>query len=248
MAAPLIANARTRAGRTRIIELVGPAGAGKTTLCVALRGYPELFRECFPPVVWSLRDAPFYATNLLRLVPTIAALRGNRITRREAAWMAALEGWPERLKIRAKSENRILVLDQGPVFLITTLQNFADSSLRRPEAERWWKKIYSRWATTVDTVIWLDAPDPELIGRIRTRSQEHMVKDKSDAEIAAFIASYRSAYRNVISRMTILNGKLSVLNMDTSAGGPGDTLEKLFTSLGVPATRVMPVSVERSSR
>jgi hypothetical protein len=216
-------------GAVRMVEIVGPAGAGKTTLWNNLRGYPELFSQSLPPIVWTVRDAPFFVKNLLRLVPLLARLR-CAVPRREAAWMATLEGWAPLLMKEAGVRRRIVVLDQGPVFLITRLRLFGPPGLRRLEAEPWWDGIIRRWAAALDVVVWLDTCDERLIDRIRTRPDEHEVKDSPDEEISAFLARYRQEYGAVISRLA--EAGVDVLKIDTGVDGPAEVAARMSEALG----------------
>ena len=54
-----------------MVEIVGPAGAGKTTLYQALDRHPEFIRlENFPDVR-KVADAPFFILNGLQLIPSL---------------------------------------------------------------------------------------------------------------------------------------------------------------------------------
>ena len=53
----------SRLAGTQVVEIVGPAGAGKTTLCHALDRYTQSLRlENFPDVR-KIADAPFFISN-----------------------------------------------------------------------------------------------------------------------------------------------------------------------------------------
>jgi shikimate kinase len=204
--------------KSLIVEIIGPAGAGKTTLFHALEKFePEIQAESLPPV-WNLRYIPFFVKNTLLLTPTFARLsgKGDRIlTRRELAWMAMLRGWPKILKKKAQGDHKVIILDQGPIFLMAILSEFGPKSLRSSNIQGYWGEIEEQWTHTLNMVICLDTSDDILMKRIRTRRDEHLVKDKTDQEIIDFLAKYRAAYDRLINSFVAHNRDIRILRMDT---------------------------------
>ena len=60
--------------RVRILEIIGPAGAGKTTFYKALEKYPQHFQLSNFPDVHKTADAPFFVNHGLQLVPAYPAI------------------------------------------------------------------------------------------------------------------------------------------------------------------------------
>ena len=209
---------KTGRRRALIVEIVGPAGAGKTTLFQALeKSDPGIRTESLPPV-WNFWYIPFFVKHILLLVPTLVRMQRKgegKITRRELAWMAMLEGWPKVLKKKAEGDQKIILLDQGPIFLMAILSEFGPENLQNSNIQGYWEKVCKKWTHTLDMVIWLDTTDEILMERIRTRRAEHLVKDKTDKEIRVFLAKYRLAYERLISTMVMNNRGIRVLRMDT---------------------------------
>jgi thymidylate kinase len=201
-----------------VIELVGPAGAGKTTLAMALARRNKRIRIVDAPFCRKIADLPFFIRNVLLLLPTFFSLRFNHQgmspTRRHLAWMAILNGW----HIRLYNKNRdaaIRVMDQGPIFLISQLLYFGPECLRSRRTEKWWGKIFRNWAVGLDEVYFLNASDSRLMERIRARYKWHLMKEEPDSKVVKFLAQYRKAYELIISMLRSNKDNLKVVYFDT---------------------------------
>ena len=107
----------------------------------------------------------------------------------------------------ATSRYRLIVLDEGPVFVLGWLQVFGAGRFARSASyQRWARRTVVAWAALLDVVVLLDAPDPVLAHRIRSRAKPHWVKDQSDQEIAAFAARFRAAFASAIADVIAVNG------------------------------------------
>lgn len=199
-----------------IIELVGPAGAGKTTLLHELIRCndkilvgPELELRKTEHIPVFISQAPF-------LLPVI--LRGDKSSRwytwEEIKYMVYLIGWPRVLRQQTGSNYTTIILDHGPIFKLATLNEFGPESLKSPQLELWWQSMLNQWASELDLVIWLDAPDFILLERINKRSQKHAVKGKDDHEAHEYLARYRKSYEQILKRITTDRGP-SLLKYDT---------------------------------
>jgi shikimate kinase len=222
---------QTSCHRALIVEIVGPAGAGKTTLFQALEKLDPGFRTEFLPPVWNFWYIPFFVKYILLLVPTLIRLKGNgdrNLNRRELAWMAMLKGWPTILRKKAEGDQKMILLDQGPIFLIALLSEFGPKSLRHSNMQGYWEKIIEQWIHTLDIVIWLDASDEILMQRIRTRRDEHLVKDKTDQEIKEFLAKYRVVYERLINTMMTNSREIRVLRIDTAKNSVDDIVRSVI--------------------
>ena len=223
---------------SRIVALVGPAGAGKTTLFQALGQRSECILLGFPPFARNLVASPFYVRQALLLMPTLVHLHRNKnnsrsLTRREIALMAILNGWPRLLRQEMEKHDKVVVLDQGPVIMMVQLHMLGPESLRSRIADKWWKSVYRQWATSLDIVVYLDASDTHLLHRIRTRGDCHAMKDKPVLKVFDFLAHYRMAYEQVLSFLTAKTTGPMVLRFDTARESVDSIVTRLLSEFGL---------------
>lgn len=219
-----------------VVELVGPAGAGKTTISMALTRRSAGILESNFPYVRSVMDTSFFVRHGLLLAPTLFCLphdNGRWLTRREIAWMMILNGWHHVLRRQSTRSGKIIVLDQGPIFLLAELDEFGPKCLQNPSAERWWAEKYGQWAATLDIVVWLDTSDDCLLERIRTRAKWHLMKDAPAPEVFEFLARYRVAYEKVISNLTANSHGPKVLRFDTDRESLDGIVNRLLFEFGL---------------
>jgi shikimate kinase len=200
-----------------IVELVGLAGAGKTTLSRALSQRDEKIqvasdiglrnKEHIPIVIGHV---PFMLSLFLR----------QRRSSRQFTWdemkaMVYLKAWPHILRTEAMQSGTALLLDHGPIFKLATLNAFGPPLLRSQAFEQWWHSMFERWAFTLDIIIWLKAPDEILIERINTRNQRHAVKGKSEVEAHKFLMRYQKSYEQILTKLSAY-GRPTLLQFDSS--------------------------------
>jgi deoxyadenosine/deoxycytidine kinase len=218
----------------RVVEIVGPAGAGKTTLYAALDQHPERVLLGDFPDVRKLSAAPFYIFHGLGLVPSLAWLYrhpSRQLTRREFAWMAVLRGWAGLLKKDTRRDKRVIVLDQGPVYLMAELRLSGPDYLQAEKARALWESLFTRWASTLDLIIWLDAADDVLLDRIRTRPSEHLVKKEDDATIQEFLGRFRRNYEGIFARLQVNSTGPAILRLDSGTLKPEEIEAAVLTEL-----------------
>lgn len=219
-----------------VVELVGPAGAGKTALLRTLSQRNKKILTGARPQVRRVGHIPFFVRNVLLLLPTFLHLYQHNsrwLTRREFAWMAILKGWPHVLGQEVSNEGTVVVLEHGPVFILANLLYFGPESLKGRSAEKWWRSMYTHWASILDMVVWLDASETILLERIRARNKWHRVKEKSEPEVFKFLSRYRAAYEQVISELTADGGGPKVLRFDTSQQSLDEIVNRILAEFGM---------------
>ena len=223
-----------RLEKPRVVEIVGPAGAGKTTIYQALDCHHESIRlENFPDVR-KIAAAPFFISNGLQLIPSLIRLyrpSSRLLTRREFAWMTILSGWSALLRKESQDGSKAIILDQGPLYLLAEMRVFGPEYLRQKAAERLWQDLYGRWIATLHMVVWLDAADEVLLDRIRTRRQEHIVKTEPATVVFEFLDRYRTEYEHLLSILTTKMASLRVLRFDTGRQQPQDIVDQFLSEL-----------------
>ena len=210
-----------------VVELVGPAGAGKTTLAQGVSAVDPSVRAGLS--LWGLpRPKLFEAT--LPLLPTfvMSAIRpSRRLQWGEMAQMIRLGALRSVVRDEAR-KHRVILLDEGPVFALSWLDVFFARNGDR--AVSWRRRIVQDWASLLDVVVFIDAADSTLAQRIRTREKDHMVKDASNEEIYGFAAGFRKAFDRVIAEIAKA-GHLVVDALRTDRGAQDETAQQLMQAL-----------------
>ena len=184
--------------RALVVELLGPAGAGKSTLARDLRARDPSVRG--PIGVWGL---PLWAlvSGALDLVPHAVALawRGRLPPLHQLAQMARLGALRRVVAREARRRAGLVLLDEGPIFALAWLDVFFPQA--DPAVSRWRARTLRMWRAQLDAVVHLDAPDPVLVQRIRTRAKPHPVKHDPDDAIGAFTAQFRAAFQHALGEL-----------------------------------------------
>lgn len=227
--------------KPHIVEVVGPAGAGKTTLCNVLSRCDGIRLSNFPDVRHA-ESFPFFARYGLQTLAAITlAHPGNlkELGRRQLAWLSILNGWPTVLQREIQRSNDLLVLDQGPVYLLSEMKLFGPHFLKTKRAKGLWQSWYQRWAATLNAIVWLDAPDACLYQRIQSREKDHIVKDEAPQAVFQFLKEYRRAYQQTFASLTANRTCLHILRFDTSRQTPEEIAAQLcceFNTQAIPST------------
>jgi predicted ATPase len=213
--------------RPLVVELVGPAGAGKSALSERLARRPGAIRAS----VWNLPRGS-WLWNAARSLPTLLGFcaRARSLPWADMKHIIRLRTLREFLARQRAQHVPFVVLDEGPVFALGWLRLFGHERMRGRALAPWWRRAVREWAQALDVLVLLDAPDRVLTGRIRTRTKEHQVKEQSDREIAAFTAAYRQAFADVISAITAENG-IRLLALECNAEPVDRTAERLLDIL-----------------
>jgi cytidylate kinase len=222
--------------KNHIIEIVGPAGSGKSTLAIELSKIDNRTIISPAPNFHQISQYPFFALNCIRNTPNLISFllaeKSTRPSLRQIVWMVTLTGWHQALR-RAKAADKILLLDQGPIFLMTDLSEFGSDCFRSEYMQRWWAVTYKHWSNTIDLVVWLDAPISVLINRINSRTKQHIVKNKSPNEISKFQSMSRQALFQTMLKFLDFNDSLKILHFDTSQISPLCIAPRIFSALGL---------------
>lgn len=217
-------------GRAVVVELVGPAGAGKSTLAQGVSDRDGTVRAGLS--LWGL-PRPQLVESAVALIPTMLRSllsRGDkRLKGGEIAQMIRL-GALRRVVRREARKHRVILLDEGPVFALSWLDVFFAKGGDRAAPPGWRRRVVADWASLLDVVVFIDAADSTLAQRIRTRDKPHLVKDRSDEEIYGFAAGFRKAFDRVIAEMSKA-GHLVVDALRTDRQPQDETATRLMSSL-----------------
>lgn len=225
-----------------IIEFIGPAGVGKSTLTKALSERLACVKLETPPSFRKVEDIPFYVRNTFSLLPILSRIylrRNGKLPPREFfVFRVMLNGWHQVLKQEALRSGSIIILDQGPVYMLTILTMFDSGGFKANNSEKYWDCAFRNWAETLDVVVRLDTSLPILVQRIRTREIWHKVKDRSDVDAYRYLESYRLGFENVISRLKAYSSTLRILRVDTGRNSLEETMENVIAELHLEDAQV----------
>jgi hypothetical protein len=196
------ASAATAPVRPLVVELAGPAAAGKTSLLRALGAGDRKLRV-------GLRvPRQRHLATALTLAPTFLALHRpyRGLLWKEMKRITYLSSLYDLLQERSSASAGTVLLDEGAVYMLARLEVLGAQGIRSAAYAAWWRAAIEAWSSTLDLIVWLDAPDPVLRDRLRRRIQPHPIKRLPDDAIDRFIASYRDSYRHVIRSLMEARG------------------------------------------
>lgn len=224
------APAAPRGAPARIVELVGPAGAGKSSI-----GGELTARHADGIVqggVWGLPRLGLLRHACL-LLP--AGARGVRSQRPHAVADALLHLARVRtlydMLHAANSSGAVRLLDEGPVFALAWLRMRHAGLVVGGPLEAAWHDAAARWARALDAIIWLDAPAVVLARRIRGRPKPHALKGAAAGEVEAFAAAFRAALDAVIAAMG--TGAPRLVRISTAIETPETGALRVAAALGL---------------
>jgi thymidylate kinase len=176
----------------KIIELIGPAGAGKSSAAKNI-----LSTTCDLQTAVSWRDHQFICLKvMINRLPLILKSIGRR-----QRHLKILLGCEVTMKILQQHRQkqvlpcRNLVLEAGPISSLAYLEthNFVG-------ADKWLAELHETMAMTIDSVVWLDASDDTLKARIDDRSKKHQLKNSDKSTAEEFFQIYRQSFSSLVGK------------------------------------------------
>lgn len=194
--------------RPVLIELVGPAGAGKTTVLAALHEQDVIRDE---PSLTRGRNAATLSRHVASTFAMLATRRAlSRVWTRQALIMAAaLRARPVVLSRFDPPPETAYVLEHGPIYTLTRPW-LADERIRG-----WREGSLEIWRSLLDLVVWIDAPTPVLNQRITTRSGPHRLKHAPPETAVEALEADRRSLERALAEFVPETGGPTLLRFDS---------------------------------
>ena len=189
---------RTSGTRPIVVEIMGPAAAGKTTLIRMLCTDDQQIRSGID--VASFRSAAVFTAKATSFFPVwfLRRPRGRWFTWREVKSLAFLDLWYREVEHGRPKGALAVLLDHGPLYRLAALREFGPQIAHTERFERWWFAALDRWREAVDIIVWLDAPDELLLERVERRGHWYLSADHSIEEKHDFLGRYREALTGML--------------------------------------------------
>ena len=213
-----------------VVELVGPAASGKSSLIGALTQSNEGFTIGAAPRRRRIRDVLNFVSNAVLMLPIfLGQYRKDRwFTWEEIKDLVFLKGWHHAFR-RQAAYGSITLVENSPIFKLTRLHAFGPENIRGPGFDRWWASMLKQWGNTVDTIIWLDAPDEILIARVHARGRWHRIMGMPGKAANEFLARYRQSYERILPEFTVNYGT-RLIRLDTNQQSLSQMRDKVLAA------------------
>ncbi len=191
-------NDATTRRRALVVEVLGPALAGKTSLIRSLRARDDRIRAGFD--VPRIRWFPLVVAKVAGLLPAwlLHYRRDRWFTWSEMKSMAYVDAWLRAARRQRPTAAVTTVLDHGPVFRLARLREFGPAVTKSERFRRWWRTSLDGWVGALDLVVWLEAPDVTLLGRAKERGHWYLSAGHREEEKEEFLARFRRAFAQTL--------------------------------------------------
>jgi len=232
---------------TGAIEVVGPAGSGKTTVIEALTERLPYARRL--SIYATPRNLPLWLWSAFKLLRQLRLPESPEVSPwRKRRWMIRLQAAERILERESARRPSLLVFDQGPVYTLAHLRWALRSSLTDGGQGAVWQRGVPYWAQKLDAVVVLGAGDEVLLDRIRTRTKAHSLRRAELARARRCLGEERKLYETLVGDLLAARPSLVVLRFDTAARSVSDIVTSVVDFLDRRMTSPEPGEKRAGSR
>lgn len=217
-------------GKLPIIELLGVAGAGKTTLRRMLMEKSNRIKFVVPPAKRHYL-LPVVKKTAIWLPNYIAHFRKGRwFGWEELKLIEYVETWIPHLHKQVIAAQSRVLLDPGSVYWLTALRYFGPEFTKGEEFEQWWNKMLLHWADVLEMIVWIDAPEDILYDRVLARNDWHEAKKQTHDEALKIFRLLREGYEETVRAMEIQGGP-KIIRFRSDKSPPEEILHGVLSNL-----------------
>ena len=208
-----------------LVELVGPAGAGKSTVFRSLLARDQAILE--RPTLRKTKYAAVVAVSVVGAVATLIrqGAIGRHLRTEQVQMMMYLQALPRILARVGSAGGTAIVFDQGPLFFLTR------PSLMNERLATWRSRMLDTWAPLLDMVVCLDAPDALLGERINTRRKWHALKGADSESAIEVLRASRRVYQDAVGELAARGAGPLILRFDTSKRPADDIADAILSAM-----------------
>jgi deoxyadenosine/deoxycytidine kinase len=147
--------------------------------------------------------------------------------------MVYLKAWYFIVSHRKFSERKVIILDHGPIFRLAFLDEFGPRFSKNFWYKKWWNNTLESWLSMLDAIVWLNATDEILFGRIQSRDRWHEVKEKENEVAFDYLQRYKDSCKKIISKVT---DDQKILEFDTTINSADQIKEDILKMIDLVQT------------
>jgi hypothetical protein len=216
--------------RPLLVEIMGPAAVGKTSLVRTLRSKDDRIRAGLD--VSRTRWFPSLVGKVASLLPVwVLGYRRDRwFTWNELKSIAFLDAWYRASQRQTSPDALVTVIDHGPIYRLARLREFGPAVARSEPFQRWWRASLDAWLNALDIVVWLDAPDAVLLRRVEERGHWFLSDDRPSEDKREFLARYRRAFAETFEMGA--GDESRIIRLRSDKYSPTEMADEVLTALG----------------
>ena len=210
----------------KVIEIIGVAGAGKSTLTKRLsENFPD-WEVCFrlPRFKTLFYQLQAVTRNILPLL----LYSEKKTLFNNIKIIAHIYSTARYLSINKSYADKVIVFDQGVIFEYASLCNVGLCNAPKEYLKTINDGYMRKYFESIDVAVFLTAPDEVLYERVINRKINHRLKNFNEEETKDFFNGYNQVFNETKSNLKKIDKK--VIEISTYLKHPNDVFDELIRS------------------